>query len=103
MPKLPKKLIFDPEKVERFDLTQGTGYECYGEMIHVTDGDWIRAEDYDILVALYREFCPCAHCGQVLGHHCCDQDKCPEPGRDPSQPMGGFDTKTTFTLPEVTL
>ena len=32
----------------------GTGYECEGEMIHVTDGDWIRAEYYDQLLALCR-------------------------------------------------
>lgn len=46
--------VFDPEKVERFDLTQGTGYECYGELILVTDGDWILAEYYDQLLALCR-------------------------------------------------
>jgi hypothetical protein len=38
-------------KVERFDLDQGQGYECYGTLILVQDGDWIRASDYDAALA----------------------------------------------------
>jgi hypothetical protein len=91
MRKLPKKLIFDPWKVERLDPGK------YGKYLYV------RAADYDVLLELYLQAAPCIHCGQILGHHCCKGNKCPEPGRDPSQPMGGFDTKTTFTLPVVTL
>lgn len=102
MPKLPKKLIFDPEKVERC-------YPLNGEMEVADPGRinqgayYVRAEDYDVLLELYLQSAPCIHCGQILGHHSCNGNKCPEPGRDPSQPMGGFDKKTTFTLPVVTL
>jgi len=102
MNKLPKKLIFDPEKVQRFETLAPLPAP-----FTAPEGDAVilvvRASDYDVLLELYLQAATCIHCGQILGHHCCKGNKCPEQGRDPSQPEGGFDTKTTFILPVVTL
>jgi hypothetical protein len=102
MSKLPKKLIFAPEKVQRFETLAPLPAP-----FTAPEGDAIisvvRASDYDVLLELYLQAAACIHCGQILGHHSCEGNKCPNPGRDPSQPEGGFDKKETFTLPVVTL
>lgn len=42
---------FDPEKVDKYD-PQGM-YDFYGMGID-REGEWIRSEDYDSLLAMYR-------------------------------------------------
>lgn len=39
----------------------------------------------------------CVNCEQPKGHHCCIGDKCPLPGRDPSQiKLGDFSETSTY-------
>lgn len=49
-------------KLKRYDLIQRGDYQPYGTMDECSDGDWVRASDYDslctakdVLVALAKE------------------------------------------------
>jgi hypothetical protein len=52
------KRMFDPEKVKRFDDDEVFLLEPSA----VPDTHWVRASDYDELLALYREFVPAIPC-----------------------------------------
>jgi len=45
--------MFDPEKVDRFDLDRGAHHDD-GIMAYCEHGDYVRASDYDALLKLYR-------------------------------------------------
>ena len=44
---------FDPSKVERYNVTEQDGLYDVTEIAIV--GSYVRATDYDVLLALYRE------------------------------------------------